>query len=462
MQADIAGVWRSRGATGWLSILGLALGLMAGSITASAHDLPEELTLRAFVKPEQNRLHVVVRLPLAMLLNIDLPKRGPGYIDLAQSDKGLARAAAATASSFALFENGQHLVADEARSRLSQPSEETFGSFAEATAHIAAPPPPVTTNIFWNQGYFDLHLQYPITSAESRFTLDMQAGAALPNRTRLIVHFLPSEGEERIFQVHGGHGQLELDPSWQHATWTFTKLGFHHILDGMDHLLFLFCLILPFHLRQFWALAGTITAFTVAHSITLFAAASGFVPEGNWFVPLVEALIAFSILYMACENVLGAWLGRADAAFLHRRWLVAGLFGLVHGFAFSFILQHQLQLAGAHVTLSLLGFNVGVELAQLALLLVALFALSLLLRKPAWRAPWVLILSLLAAQTAWFWLQERVLALRFARWPAVDPLTVSLTLAVFLFVAVTALLLWPKRRQRRTSSDAKTASGTIG
>ena len=82
------------------------------------------------------------------------------------------------------------------------------------------------------------------------------------------------------------------------------KLGFTHILDGIDHLLFLFCLVIPF--RRFRALVAVVTAFTVAHSITLFASAYDLAPDALWFPPLIETLIATSIVYMALENIVGA------------------------------------------------------------------------------------------------------------------------------------------------------------
>jgi hypothetical protein len=193
----------------------------------------------------------------------------------------MTRAVGAVTRDFVLHENGARLVPDHAAMRISLPSEEAFGSYEQARAHIADPPLPPTTNVFWNQGYFDVHLRYPIASADSDFALDMRFGGGLGDRVKLIVDFLPADGGARTYQVHGGHGWLDLDPGWFAAAWTFTQLGFDHILDGIDHLLFLLCLVLPFGLRQFWTLVGIITSFTVAHSITLIAAATGFVPSGN-------------------------------------------------------------------------------------------------------------------------------------------------------------------------------------
>ncbi|HIG16397.1 MAG TPA: hypothetical protein EYQ31_03375, partial [Candidatus Handelsmanbacteria bacterium] len=76
------------------------------------------------------------------------------------------------------------------------------------------------------------------------------------------------------------------------------------ILDGLDHLLFLLCLVVPF--RRFRALVPIVTGFTVAHSVTLIASAYGLAPNALWFPPLVETLIALSIVYMAFENIIGA------------------------------------------------------------------------------------------------------------------------------------------------------------
>jgi hypothetical protein len=410
------------------AVLTVVIGAALSPAPAAGHDIPDQIVLRAFVKPDAERLHFLVRVPLAMLMSIGMPKRGPGYLSLGQLDDSMARAADATARGIRLYENGVQLAPRASRARISQPSEDAFGSFDEAAGHIAGPPLPETANVFWNQGYFDLWLEYPITSAASRFALDIQAGAGLSERTKLFVQFLPPAGAAHVYEVHGGHGWLELDPTWYSAAWTFVQLGFQHILDGIDHLLFLFCLVLPFRARQFGTLAAIITSFTVAHSITLIAGATGFVPSGDWFPPLVETLIAMSITYMAIENIVIVWFKGDASSNLRWRWALTGLFGLIHGFGFSFVLQQDLQLAGSHFLLSLLAFNVGVELGQLAVLLVTMPVLAVLLRGPQARRAGVVILSALAAHTAWHWMLERIEALRFVRWPELEPGRVVLVL----------------------------------
>src|SRR4029079_9835747 len=177
----------------------------------------------------------------------------------------------------------------------------------------------------------------------------------------------------------------------------FVALGFTHILDGIDHLLFIICLIIPF--RKVRPLVAIITSFTVAHSITLIASVLGFAPDGLWFPPLIEVLIALSIVYMALENIVGA---RRE-----RRCLIAFGFGLVHGFGFSFALRGSMQFAGRHLATSLVSFNVGVELGQLFVLALAVPALAWGFKHVVAERMGTIILSAFVAHTAWHWMLDR-------------------------------------------------------
>jgi hypothetical protein len=192
-----------------------------------------------------------------------------------------------------------------------------------------------------------------------------------------------------------------------------------------------------------------VTAFTVAHSITLGAAALGIVPDALWFPPLIETLIAASIVYMALENILGAR--------LQRRWLIAFAFGLVHGFGFSFALGESLQFAGSHLATSLFAFNVGVEIGQLLVLAVAVPVLSSALERVPERAG-VIVLSALVAHTAWHWMIDRGASLREYRvtLPAFDAalLLSAMRAALVLLVAAGAAWLLAEL-YRRLSLDGR-------
>ncbi|GMR18443.1 MAG: HupE/UreJ family protein [Gammaproteobacteria bacterium] len=138
---------------------------------------------------------------------------------------------------------------------------------------------------------------------------------------------------------------------------TYTWLGITHILLGVDHLLFVFALLLI--VKNMRRLLWTVTAFTIAHSITLAGATLGLV-----YIPQqpVEAVIALSILFLAMEIVHGKN-GRPGAA-ARWPWLVAFIFGLLHGFGFAGALA-EVGLPQQAIPLALVFFNVGVELGQL-------------------------------------------------------------------------------------------------
>ncbi len=169
--------------------------------------------------------------------------------------------------------------------------------------------------------------------------------------------------------VKPNHAELTVEgspSSWQVITDYFV-LGVEHILGGIDHLLFVLCLLLIVKGR--WLLVKTITAFTIAHSITLALATLGVVniPQAP-----VEAVIALSILFLAVELVKQQQ-GKSDLA-MRSPWIVAFIFGLLHGFGFAGALS-EVGLPQADIPLALLMFNVGVEIGQLLFIAVVLIAI---------------------------------------------------------------------------------------
>ncbi len=404
-----------------------------------AHDIPDEIVVQTFVKPAGERLHVLVRLPLALLLNMNLPKRGPGYLDFAHLAPALKASADATARELDLFEEGRRLAPLVAQGRVSLPSDRSFERYTTALAHLQSPPLAADTELFWNQGFFDARLEYPIRSDRASFSLEVRVAPGLAERTRTFVELLPPDAPARAYRLAGGSGLVHLDPRWHQAAWSFVRAGFLHILEGADHLLFLFCLVIPF--RRLRTLVLVITAFTVAHSFTLLASAYGLAPSGARFPPLVEAAIAASIVYMALENVV--------AANLHRRWFIAFAFGLVHGFGFSFALRDTMQFAGSHLVLSLVAFNVGVELGQILVLLLLVPALAVLLTRVVAERVGILVLSVIVAHTGWHWMIARGETLLRADWPAPGPAAGLDVARWILMVSLGAAAVWFLLRYRR-------------
>jgi HupE / UreJ protein len=385
----------------------LALALAFASSLLAAHDLPTNTIMNAFVKIEPKQAHLVVRIPLDLLRGVPLPLKGEQY-DVAASGPAIQVGLRLLAEGFVLLENGVQLVPSESSGRLSPPSDHSFKDYDAAVALIARPAD-LSMGIGYRLGYFDAHFVYPISSPKSVFKIQSLVGADLGSLTKLTVRYMPLGEASRAMIIPGGSGPVPLNPAWYHAASGFVLLGIEHILSGIDHLLFLFCLVIPF--RRLRGLISVITAFTVAHSVTLFASAFHLAPKGAWFPPFVETAIAASIVFMALENIVGAN--------LRHRWLIAGLFGLVHGFGFSYALGQSLQFAGSHLLVSLFSFNVGIEIGQLCVLAVMLPALALFRRLVPERMG-VIILSAIVAHTGWHWMMERWQVLWQAEWPRLD------------------------------------------
>jgi HupE / UreJ protein len=386
--------------------------LLAGALAALGHDIPNDVTVQAFLKPARQSLQLLVRVPVAAIRDVNFPERAGGYMDLARSRELLADASIQwVADAVEVQEDEKPLGKPKVgATQLSLLSDRSFASFEQALAHTTGEPLPEATNIYWNQAMLDVLFEYPIRSEQSRFSIHPGL-ARLGQRVATVLRFLPPGGAVRAFEFTGDPGMVQLDPRWHQAALHFVQLGFLHILDGTDHLLFLFCLVIP--IRRLWALVPVVTSFTAAHSITLIASAYGLAPDALWFPPLIEALIAASIVWMALENIV-------ETRSPRHRWMVAFGFGLVHGFGFSFALRETLQFAGAHLLTSLLSFNVGVELGQLLVLALMVPLLGLLFRFVVSERIGTIVLSALVAHTGWHWMSERWDKFRQYRieWPA--------------------------------------------
>ena len=180
--------------------------------------------------------------------------------------------------------------------------------------------------------------------------------------------------------------------------WPFVRLGYHHILTGYDHLLFVFGMLIT--CRQWQTILKIVVSFSVAHSITLA------VSTLDWFhlpPPLVEPLIASSLIVVGVENLL-----RGDREPTHR-WVLAFAFGLVHGFGFAAGLRELgIASSGGSIAAPLFGFNLGVELGQItagAIFLTLLWQL----RKSAFFVRRIIpAFSLLVAAGGVYWTVKRI------------------------------------------------------
>ncbi|RLJ98863.1 HupE/UreJ family protein [Ruegeria conchae] len=191
----------------------------------------------------------------------------------------------------------------------------------------------------------------------------------------------------------------------EQTTWSvfisYFQLGFEHILEGWDHLLFVFALFIL--VREVWRLVGAVTAFTLAHSITLALATFGIL---NVPGPPVEAVIALSIVFLAMEIVKGGE-GRFRLS-KQKPWIVCFGFGLLHGLGFAGALA-EIGLPPNDIPAALLAFNLGVEAGQMSFIAaLALFtAIWRLFASPTGRGP-VVLTAYGIGSVSMYWLIERL------------------------------------------------------
>jgi hypothetical protein len=416
----------------------VAVLLTALPIGVAAHDIPNDVTVQMFVKPDGSRVRVLVRVPLAAMRDIDYPKRGAsnsGLLELARADRTLADAATLWIGDFLnIYENGAKLPAPAvAAVRAALPSDPSFATYEQALAHVTGPKLPDDTEFIWTQGLLDVLFEYPIQSDRSRFSIDPRF-ARLGIRTLTVVRFVASDGQVRAFELQGDPGLVHLDPTWRQTARRFSALGFDDFVSGAESLLLLVCLIAPF--RRVREVVTIAVAFTLAHIVTLVASAYGLAPDALWFPPLVDALVAIAIVAVALENIVGATAERRSA--------VAFACGLIQGFALAFALRRTLQFAGAHETMALTSFVGGVELGQLVVLVLAVPAIGLVFSSLVSERVGTIVLSAAVAHTAWHWTMERWSLLRQFRfeWPAFDLAFWAAAMRWGMVAVVLAALYW--------------------
>jgi hypothetical protein len=402
------------------------------------------------VKAEGDRLRVLVRAPLGAMRDIQFPQRGEGFLDIGRAESMLHDAVTQwILPNLELFEEGRPVPAPTiVAARVSLPSDRSFVSYGEALAHVTGGTLPEETQLPWPQAQLDALLEYPITSDQADFSIRPAFGRLGIEAVTVLRWVTPSG--VRAFELRGDPGLIRLDPRWHQAAWQFVKHGFFHILDGADHLLFLLCLVVPF--RRLRPLILVVTAFTVAHSVSLVAAAWSLVPDALWFPPLVETLIAGSILYMAIENVVAS-------PTVRRRILLAFGFGLVHGFGFSFALAETMQFAGSHLLTSLFSFNVGVEIGQVLVLLALVPALEVAFRFVMRERIGTIVLSALVGHVAWHWMADRWTALRQFPAPELDASALVWAVRGLLLIVSIAAGIWLAGRWRARAAGPVTPQG---
>lgn len=362
--------------------------------------LPEDVIVKAMVKQDPGRLELLVRVPLSAVMDIQFPTRGEtGYLDLDALKSMLPGAAKYwIAGCFEVQEDG---VADRApeilQTRISANSDPSFSSYQQALAHFNAADLPPDTDVSPDQVWLDIHFRYTTRSDHSVIALRTKL-TDLGVRVATDLKYAGLNGEFREFTFEGDPGLIYLNARPQDAAKQFLQSGFRFILTSTDFLLFLLCLALP--LRGYRDVFPAVAVFAAALSITLLVCAFGMAPDAVWLRPLIETLSAVLILLVAFANIIGGVTPR-------RRTLFALSAGFVYGFICLFEFSAKVQFGGSHPMLSALSFDTGAVFAVTILVALLVVVSSWMFRFAKAVRVEMIIVSALAADTAWGWLAER-------------------------------------------------------
>ncbi len=364
-------------------------------------------------------LRVYLRLPLAYVLaGLTGPERADGTVEpapftvnelregalmhsidleaLRRDPAGLARL---IAEGHVVTAEGRALAGEVSTIRVQLGLEQSpFSTLAEAERSMAGPLYPADRPpAFVGDLVVDAVITYRAGRAVPRYAFGGRLDPGLEGQDQtanVLIDYFPG-GDPLILRARGLLAEpIEVSRSPLAAAGTFVIEGIRHILEGTDHVLFVLCLTIgAFSLTD---LLLRVTGFTVGHTVTLIAGFLGYVPSAAWFVPVVETGIAISIVYAGTI----ALMQKPQGATL----LVTALIGLLHGLGFSFVLGEILKVDAPNLWQSLLAFNLGVELGQVAIVLLAYPAIRLLGRlgaRAGTAGRWAVALPCIAVAAAW-------------------------------------------------------------
>lgn len=406
---------------------------------AFAHRLPPEVI--AFLKidaTDRPRLHVVVRVPTAILLDAGLPRVETVLLDLRTIDGRLAAVAAEVARSLDVTDDGQPLAPGPARWIVSVFGDRSFESFEGAISHIAAPPLPVDRAVYWNEAYVDVQFNYPLATVAPRIEARLNGLRMGGDFFQTRATFLPAVGAPRTVTVSGPPQRVLFEPTRVQAASAILQRG----LDALpnERLLWLFVLCLALSATR---ASRPLAAFVCGHVALLLWVALRAAPVGDVTVDLAQCVLGGAVVMAAIQALIGSSTSATT--------MTAACAGVTS----AIVLGHR-----AHEWVPLAGAYGGAAIGALAFLVATIAVSALMLLRPLirvpyqWNVPAWLVTAAWAAIPAHEASHEMVDAAE--RLAGVDPVVLTppiqfvlrhgAILALLLFVGTLAIIAWAARR----------------
>jgi len=370
--------------------------------TAAAHEVPARVHVTGLIRPEGDRLRILLRVPLNAMRDVEFPLYGGGFLDIAKAGPALQDAALLwVAGSLRVHEDGDRLAEiDVAAVRVSLPSDVSFAAWTDALAHVTSPADAIV-ELPWEQALLDVLLEFPITSSESRFAIEPMF-AHLGVRTTTELRFLPPSGVPRTYTFAGDPGLLRLNPAWPHVVVRFGRAGAAAVFGSLELLLLIGCSVIGFKRKD--ELAGLFLPFAVGSMLPILAGAAGAMPRLMWLTAGAAFLTAAAILYLSIDGILGANFGR--------RVRIAFAAGIVGGAGLWYTLDASLQFAAGKDFVAVPLFSFGAQAAIVSVVAMTGLLMARVLPRLGPERAVSIVACAITAHTAWHWTIERGGALR--------------------------------------------------
>jgi hypothetical protein len=417
---------------------------------ASAHRLPPEVV--AFFKADGPRLHVLVRVPTAMLGDARLPVVETVYLDLRNINDRLRAIGAEVTRSLDITDYGRPIAPGPVTWIVSPFDDHSFDSYEGAVQRLSGPPIPLDRYVYWNEAFVDLQVDYAVASDSPGLSARLNGLRLGGDFFQTRATYVPSEGPVRTFIVAGSPQRVVFEPPAADAVTGFLGRAIPVVLGERLLALFIFCLAVP--RRSTAAFLRQFAAFAMPHAVAAACVLAMFSPPVEATQDVAQVIAAAALVLTAVQNV-------ANSSVVSRA-IGAATFGVASGITLGSNVHGAWPLAGSHAPVALGVFLVLVAIGSAA----ALMLVQPLLRIPfSWRAPaWLTMaaLSAVPAHEAMHAAGEAMARLRGQDLEVAGPITrfavngwPVLTLVMLLVVMLTWSIL--ARRSAWSVSDAGSA-----
>lgn len=404
------------------------------------HEVPDEVRIRAFLKPSDGRMTILVRIPANALIDTLFPMLANSpWVDLKRA-KEFAEDGARTwvADLIHIYEDDKELPVPRVMAVcVTQMPDGDFSSYQKASSHISRCEWDDNARFTQDEAAVDVELQVPIHAPFSNFSAETGFGR-VGVRVTTSLAFLPANRGIRQFEFEGNAEKFHLDPSRSDAFLRSVRDGYRHFFTANDYWLFLACLALL--MRNISQLIRFAIPMFVSQSLAFLGAAFGLWISSPWAEPCWGVLVAAVVVYIAFEAIVG----QANS----KTQLIASLVGgFVFGTGYWFAFRPQMQFGGEHKFVSVIAFASGIQVTQVLFLAAAVAAIALLWRMVRYPSVFAIIAAAFVLRISWHAMLDRARVLKASTvaWPIITP-TVIMSVASLLALAFLATIIRRKRQ----------------